>query len=357
MDMTFRWYGRDNDTVTLDQIKQIPNVKGIVWALHKKEVGQVWTKEEIKSEVDYIKSFGFHADVVESVNIHESIKIGDGDRDAYIDNYIETIKNLGEFGVKVICYNFMPIFDWTRSDLFHPLSDGSTALFYEKSKIEEVDPFDLFKSVSDATDLSLPGWEPEKLDRIQELFKAYESIDEEKLWDNLAYFLERVLPVCEEHDIKMAIHPDDPPWSIFGLPRIMTGEASIKKLFSISDSPSHCLTFCTGSLGANPNNDMKDLASKYAHRSPFAHIRNVKIYENGDFIETSHLTEDGSIDIAGVIKELASQNYKGYVRPDHGRHIWDEKCRPGYGLYDRALGIMYLLGLWDAYHYKKKELS
>lgn len=351
MDMTFRWYGRNNDTVTLEQVKQIPNVKGIVWALHKKEVGQVWTKEEIKSEVDYIQSYGFHADVVESVNVHESIKIGDDDRDVYIDNYIETIKNLSGFGVKVICYNFMPIFDWTRTDLFHPLEDGSTALFYEKSKIEETDPFELFKAVSDSTDLSLPGWEPEKLERIKALFKAYESIDEEKLWSNLSYFLERVLPVCEEHDIKMAIHPDDPPWSIFDLPRIMTGEASIQKLFSISDSPSHCLTFCTGSLGANPDNDMKDLASKYAYRSPFAHIRNVKIYENGDFIETSHLTEDGSIDIAGVVKELGTQDYTGYVRPDHGRHIWGEECRSGYGLYDRALGIMYLLGLWDAYHY------
>jgi len=354
MDMTFRWYGRNNDTVTLGQVKQIPNVKGIVWALHKKEVGQVWTKEEIKSEVDYIQSYGFHADVVESVNVHESIKIGDDDRDVYIDNYIETIKNLSEFGVKVICYNFMPIFDWTRTDLFHPLGDGSTALFYEKAKIEETDPFELFKTVSDSTDLSLPGWEPEKLGRIKELFKAYESVDEEKLWENLSYFLERILPVCEEHDIKMAIHPDDPPWSIFGLPRIMTGESSIQKLFSISDSPSHCLTFCTGSLGANPDNDMKALASKYADRSPFAHIRNVKIYENGDFIETSHLTEDGSIDIAGVVKELAAQDYSGYVRPDHGRHIWDEECRPGYGLYDRALGIMYLLGLWDAYHYGKE---
>lgn len=355
MEMTFRWYGRDNDTVTLEQIKQIPNVKGIVWALHKKEVGEVWTKEEIKAEVDYIQSHGFHTEVVESVNVHESIKIGDEQRDVYIDNYIETIKNLSEFGVKVICYNFMPIFDWTRSDLYHPLPDGSTALFYEKAKIEEVDPFDLFKSVSDSTDLSLPGWELEKLDRIKELFKAYENVDEEKLWDNLAYFLQRILPVCEAHDIKMAIHPDDPPWSIFGLPRIMTGEESIKRLFAISDSSANCLTFCTGSLGANPNNDMKYLASKYAYRSPFAHIRNVKIYDNGDFIETSHLTEDGSIDIAGVVQALSAQNYTGYVRPDHGRHLWGEECRPGYGLYDRALGIMYLLGLWDAYNEEKKE--
>lgn len=348
MHITFRWFGRGNDTVTLEQIKQIPNVKGIVWALHEKPVGEVWTKEEIKSEVEYIESYGFHAEVVESVNVHESIKLGDEKRDHYIENYKQTIRNLSEFGVKVICYNFMPIFDWTRSELYHPLPDGSTALFYEKDKIESIEPIELFKSVSDSTSLSLPGWEPEKLDRIKELFEAYKNVNEEKLWENLAYFLREILPVCEECNIKMAIHPDDPPWSIFGLPRIIKGEEDLKKLLAISDSPSNCITLCTGSLGANPRNDMVDLAKKFAHKSPFAHIRNVKIFENGDFVETSHVTSDGSIDIAGVVKELYEQNYDGYVRPDHGRHIWGEKPRPGYGLYDRALGIMYLLGLWDA---------
>lgn len=348
MHITFRWFGRGNDTVTLEQIKQIPNVKGIVWALHEKPVGEVWTKEEIKSEVEYIESYGFHAEVVESVNVHESIKLGDEKRDHYIVNYKQTIRNLSEFGVKVICYNFMPIFDWTRSELYHPLPDGSTALFYEKDKIESIEPIELFKSVSDSTSLSLPGWEPEKLDRIKELFEAYKNVNEEKLWENLAYFLREILPVCEECNIKMAIHPDDPPWSIFGLPRIIKGEEDLKKLLAISDSPSNCITLCTGSLGANPRNDMVDLAKKFAHKSPFAHIRNVKIFENGDFVETSHVTSDGSIDIAGVVKELHEQNYDGYVRPDHGRHIWGEKPRPGYGLYDRALGIMYLLGLWDA---------
>lgn len=348
MHITFRWFGRGNDTVTLEQIKQIPNVKGIVWALHEKPVGEVWTKEEIKSEVEYIESYGFHAEVVESVNVHESIKLGDEKRDHYIENYKKTIRNLSEFGVKVICYNFMPIFDWTRSELYHPLPDGSTALFYEKDKIESIEPIELFKSVSDSTSLSLPGWEPEKLDRIKELFEAYKNVNEEKLWENLAYFLREILPVCEECNIKMAIHPDDPPWSIFGLPRIIKGEEDLKKLLAISNSPSNCITLCTGSLGANPRNDMVNLAKKFAHKSPFAHIRNVKIFENGDFVETSHVTSDGSIDIAGVVKELYEQNYDGYVRPDHGRHIWGEKPRPGYGLYDRALGIMYLLGLWDA---------
>ncbi|KAF0825343.1 mannonate dehydratase [Cytobacillus firmus] len=353
MNMTFRWYGRDNDTVTLEQVKQIPNVKGIVWALHRKPVGEVWETDEIKSEVEYIKSFGFHADVVESVNIHESIKLGNNERDLFIENYKKTIRNLGEFGVKVICYNFMPVFDWTRTDLYRSLPDGSTALFYEKNKVEELDPQDLIKTVSEASDLTLPGWEPEKMSRIQELFAAYQHVSAEDLWENLRYFLQEILPVAEEAGIKMAIHPDDPPWSIFGLPRIMTGDESLQKLLSISDSPSNGITFCTGSLGANPQNDMVELARKFAERSPFAHIRNVKIFENGDFIETSHLTADGSINIKGVVKELSKIQYEGYVRPDHGRHLWGEECRPGYGLYDRALGIMYLHGLWDAYQSEK----
>ncbi|PSL31654.1 D-mannonate dehydratase [Planomicrobium soli] len=352
MNITFRWYGRGNDSVQLEQIKQIPGTKGIVWALHQKPAGEIWSKEDIRSEVEHIRSYGFHTDVVESVNVHESIKLGNDERDRYIENYKETICNLGEAGVKVICYNFMPIFDWTRTSLYHPLSDGSTALFFEKQKIESLDPLELIETVASSSDMTLPGWEPEKMARIQELFAAYEGMDEEQLWENLAYFLKAILPTAEASGIQMAIHPDDPPWSIFGLPRIMTGEKSWERLIAISDSPSNGITFCTGSMGANPENNMVDLAAKYAKHSPFAHLRNVKIFDNGDFIETSHYTQDGSIDLNGVVKELAKQNYTGYARPDHGRHIWDEQCRPGYGLYDRALGIMYLLGLWDAHQSK-----
>ncbi|KQL52811.1 mannonate dehydratase [Heyndrickxia shackletonii] len=353
MNITFRWYGRENDTVTLEHIKQIPGVKGIVWALHQKPAGDVWEKNEIKEEIEYIQSFGFHTEVVESVNVHESIKLGNADRMKYIENYKETIRNLAEFGVKVICYNFMPVFDWTRTEMFHPLKDGSTALFYEKAKVDQIDPKELIQTVSSASDLTLPGWEPERLERISELFEAYKSVDEEKLWENLAFFLNEILPIAEANGIKMAIHPDDPPWSIFGLPRIITGKASYERLIQISDSPANGFTLCTGSMGANPENNMVEIAKEYANRSPFAHIRNVKIYENGDFEETSHYTQDGSIDVKGVVEALHNHDYTGYVRPDHGRHIWGEVCRPGYGLYDRALGIMYLLGLWDAYEAKK----
>ncbi|MFJ8237429.1 mannonate dehydratase [Ureibacillus sp. NPDC094379] len=349
MNITFRWYGRGNDTVTLEHIKQIPGTKGIVWALHNKQAGELWTKEEIKEEVDYIQSFGFHTDVVESVNVHEDIKLGKPTRDQYIENYKETIRNLGEFGVKVICYNFMPIFDWTRTDLFHPLPDGSTALYFDKEKVINLDPQELVNTISQASDLSLPGWEPERLARLSELFEEYKGVDEEQLWENLKYFLEAIIPVAEEAGIQMAIHPDDPPYSIFGLPRIITGADSYERLIQISKSHANAFTLCTGSMGASPENNMVEIAEKYAYRSPFAHIRNVKIEENGSFAETSHFTSDGSIDIKGVVKVLSDQNYDGYVRPDHGRHLWGEVCRPGYGLYDRALGIMYLLGLWDAY--------
>lgn len=354
MNMTFRWYGRGNDTVKLEDVKQIPNVKGIVWALHHLPAGEVWTKEVIQDEVDYIQSFGFHTDVVESVNVHEDIKLGLPTRDQYIDNYKQSIRNLGEVGVKVICYNFMPVFDWTRTDLFHPLEDGSTALYFDKEKVMNLDPQELVNEVSASSDLTLPGWEPERLARLSELFEQYKEVDEAKLWDNLAYFLQAILPVAEEAGIQMAIHPDDPPYSIFGLPRIITGAESYEKLIKISDSIANGFTFCSGSMGADPQNDMVAIAEKYAYRAPFAHIRNVKIMENGSFFETSHFTSDGSIDIKNIVRTLNDQNYEGYVRPDHGRHIWGEQCRPGYGLYDRALGIMYLNGLWDAFENLKK---
>lgn len=356
MNITFRWYGQGNDTVSLQDVKQIPNVKGIVWGLHHLPAGEVWTKEAIRKEIDYIQSFGFHTDVVESVNVHEDIKLGLNTRDQYIENYKQSIRNLGEAGVKVICYNFMPVFDWTRTDLFHPLEDGSTALYFDKEKVMNLDPQDLVDEIS-KLGLTMPGWEPERLAHLSELFEQYKTINEEKLWGNLAYFLNAILPIAEEAGIQMAIHPDDPPYSIFGLPRIITGEASYEKLIGISESKANAITYCSGSMGASLDNDMVAIAEKYAYRSPFAHIRNVNIAENGSFFETSHFTSDGSIDITNIVRTLNEQNYSGYVRPDHGRHIWGEKCRPGYGLYDRALGIMYLNGLWDAYENLKKQVQ
>ena len=354
MRMTFRWYGEDNDSVSLDQIKQIPGVEGVVWALHHRPAGEVWTEEEVREVKRQADEYGFNLDVVESINVHEDIKLGKPTRDEYIENYKASLRNVAKVGAKVVCFNFMPVFDWTRTDLYKELEDGSTALFYEKSKVDNMNPNDLIKQTTES-EFTMPGWEPERLATIEESFKDYEKVDEEQLWKNLEHFLNEILPVAEEEDIKMAIHPDDPPWSVFDLPRIINSEKAIERYLSISDSPAHCLTLCTGSLGANTENDIPKIIRRFADRVAFAHIRNVRVYDNGDFIETSHRTKDGSVPIDDVVKAYHEAGFDGYVRPDHGRHLWNENCRPGYGLYDRALGIMYLWGLWDAYELNNKK--
>lgn len=347
MQMTFRWYGEGNDTVTLSQIRQIPGVDGIVWALHDRQPGEIWEPDEIEKVVNQIKSYGFNADVVESVNVHDDIKIGLPTRDRYIENYKQTLKNLKQFGVKVVCYNFMPVFDWTRTDLFHPVGDGSTALYYEKDKIIN-DPKEMAKYILEKCEgFTMPGWEPERMAHLSELFEAYKDVTKEKLWDNLRYFLEAIMPVCHECGIKMAIHQDDPPWDIFGLPRLLVDEPAIDRFLNMVDDEYNCLTLCSGSLGSNPENNVADIIRKHCDRIAFAHIRNVKHFPNGDFSEASHRDRDGDIGILDIVKAYHDCGFNGYVRPDHGRHIWGEKCRPGYGLYDRALGIMYLLGCFD----------
>lgn len=357
MRMVFRWFGENNDTVTLDQIRQIPGTEGIVWALHDVPAGEVWPLERIQEIRDLASKHGLHTEVVESVNVHEDIKLGLPTRDQYIENYIRTIENLAQIGVKVICYNFMPVFDWARTDLFKELEDGSTALFFEKEKIDGVDPFELVKIINQNSDLTMPGWEPERLAHLTSLFEAYRDVTEEDLWDNLKYFLDRIVPVAEKNGILMAVHPDDPPFAIFGLPRILNDQAGFRRLLSLHDSPANGITLCTGSLGAKPSNDIISMIHEFQGRIPFTHIRNVRVMDNGDFIETSHKTSDGTVDISGVVKAYYDTDFTGYCRPDHGRHIWGEQCRPGYGLYDRALGIMYLWGLWDAYSRQQAQSS
>ncbi|MBU9713822.1 mannonate dehydratase [Evansella tamaricis] len=355
MKMTFRWFGEGNDTVSLDYIKQIPGVEGIVWSLHDLAAGEEWPLERIEEVKSQADKHGLNIDVVESVNIHEDIKLGLPTRDKYIDKYKKTIEKLGRVGVKVICYNFMPVFDWTRTDLFKEMGDSSTALFYEKAIVENMDPMELVNTISTNPDFTMPGWEPERLAQLSKLFDAYKDVSEDDLWNNLHYFLEEIIPVAAANDIKMAIHPDDPPWPIFGLPRIITGPESLRRFVKLVDSPSNGITLCSGSLGANPINNVAEMIREFADRIPFAHIRNLKRYENGDFIETSHRSKDGSVDILEIMKAYHDVGFIGYARPDHGRHIWGEKCRPGYGLYDRGLGIMYLWGIWDSLERYKGE--
>ncbi|MBR2794518.1 MAG: mannonate dehydratase [Solobacterium sp.] len=360
MQMGFRWYGEGNDRITLSDIRQIPGVTTIVWALHNKMPGEVWQTQEIEQAVKPIFEAGFNADVVESVNVHDDIKIGLPTRDRYIENYIQTIRNLKSFGVKVICYNFMPIFDWTRSDLFHPVGDGSTALYYQKDMIQD-DPkqmADYVMSFTEKYNMTFPGWEPERMAKLDALFEAYKDVTKEKLWDNFKYFLEKVMPACHECDIKMAVHMDDPPWDIFGLPRLLIDAESIDRFLKMVDDPCNCLTLCSGSLNANPKNNVADIVRKHCDRIAFAHIRNVKHFPNGDFSEASHRDCDGDTHILDILRAYHDCGYEGYIRPDHGRHLWDEKAgnvRPGYGLYDRALGIMYMLGAWDLMEKEKEE--
>ena len=352
MQMGFRWYGEGNDQISLNYIKQIPGVSTIVWALHHKMPGEIWTEEEIAAEMEKFHAYGFNGDVVESVNVHDDIKIGLPTRDALIENYKITMRNLAKFGVKVICYNFMPIFDWIRSNLFHEVGDGSTALFYEKGMIQD-DYNAMAKYIMDFTekyDMTFPGWEPERMAKLDELFKAYADVDHEKLWANLKYFLEALMPTCEETGIKMAIHMDDPPWDIFGLPRLLINKENIERFLKMVDNPYNCLTLCSGSLNADPNNNVAEIVREHCDRIAFAHVRNIKHFDNGDFSEASHRDCDGETGILEILKAYHDCGYEGYIRPDHGRHLWGEgpgTVRPGYGLYDRALGIMYMLGAWD----------
>ncbi|MFW5981603.1 MAG: mannonate dehydratase [Halanaerobiaceae bacterium] len=357
MKMVFRWFGKNDDSVSLKEIAQIPGMSGVVAALFDVPVGEVWPMEKIQSLADEVHESGLELEVIESVNIHEDIKLGLPERDKYIENYKETIRNLAKVGVKVICYNFMPVFDWLRSDLARVLEDDSQVLSYEESKIQDTDPIELVEKVDQSSEgFSLPGWEAERLAELKKVMELYKEVDEDKLFENLKYFLEAIIPVCKETDIKMAIHPDDPPWPIYGLPRIIISKENIERMLKLVDSPYNGLTLCSGSLGANPENDISDLVRYFGKmgRIHFAHIRNLKIYSEGDFHETSHLSSDGSLDMFEIMKAYHDIGFEGYMRPDHGRMIWGEKARPGYGLYDRALGATYLNGLWEAISKMKK---
>ena len=351
MEMTLRWYGSKFDTVTLKQIRQIPGVKGVITTLYDTEPGEVWSRERIRAMKDEVAAAGLEIAGIESVNIHDAIKTGAPERDQYIANYIETLENLGQEDIHLVCYNFMPVFDWTRTELARMREDGSTVLAYTQEAVDALDPEKMFESIAgDMNGTIMPGWEPERMAKLDELFAAYKPVTKEVLWDNLKYFLEAIMPTCKECDIKMAIHMDDPPWDIFGLPRLLVDAESVDHFLSMVDDPYNCLTLCSGSLNANPNNDVAAIVRKHCDRIAFAHIRNVKHFENGDFSEASHRDCDGDTRILDILKAYHDCGFEGYIRPDHGRHLWDEgpgNVRPGYGLYDRALGIMYMLGVWD----------
>ena len=346
MKMTFRWYG-DSDPVTLEKISQIPGMSGIVSAVYDVKPGGVWSEESIAKIKTSAAEHGLEFEVVESVPVPEDIKLGNSSAAGFIDNYCENVRRLGKAGVKCICYNFMPVFDWLRSELEHKQPDGANALAYDEKTVLEMNPL--------KGDLSLPGWDASYTKaEMQGLLKAYEEIGEEKLWKNLETFLKAVIPVAEESGVKMAIHPDDPPWGMFGLPRIITCRDNIKRMFDMVPSVNNGLTLCTGSLGADPENDLVSMASEFCDRIHFVHLRNIKRTGYRKFEEVGHPTDCGSIDMYGIVKALVNGGFDGYVRPDHGRMIWGEKGRYGYGLYDRALGAAYITGLFEAIEKEKK---
>ena len=348
MKMTLRWFGSKADTVTLKQIRQIPGVVGVISMLFDKQPGEIWTREEVKALKNEVEASGLQLSGIESVNIHDSIKTGVSQRDEHIENYIKSLTALGEEGVTMICYNFMPVFDWTRSDMAKERPDGSTVLSYDQAAIDKIDPKDIPKSVESMTDGHiLPGWEPERMAKISELFDMYKDVDEEKLFQNLIYFMKAIGPVCEKYGITMAIHPDDPAWPVFGLPRIVINQENLLRLTSEVDKVYNGVKLCTGSLGSNPKNDIPAIIRSLKGRIHFAHVRNLKYNAEGSFEEAAHYSSDGSMDIVAIMRAFYDIGFTGPMRPDHGRMIWGEQAMPGYGLYDRALGAQYLLGVWD----------
>ena len=346
MKMTFRWYG-ENDCITLEKIRQIPGMTGVVTAVYDVPAGQVWSRESIAALKKQCEDNGLEMEVIESVPVHEDIKLGTGKRDEYIENYCENIRRLGEAGVKCICYNFMPVFDWLRTNLHTVAQDGSNSLSYVHDEIMALDP----------KNLHLPGWdESYSPDALAGLLESYSGMTHEKLFDNLVYFLKKIIPVCREYGVNMAIHPDDPPWDVFGLPRIISCKEDYERLFAAVPDNENGITFCTGSLGAGRENDLIEMAYDYSKRNKihFAHIRNIQYSNELDFREVGHKTECGSLDIYGIVKALVDGGFNEYVRPDHGRNIWGEDSKPGYGLFDRALGACYINGLFEAVEKGKK---
>ncbi len=348
MKLSFRWYGED-DKVTLQNIRQIPGMHSIVTAVYDVPVGEVWSRERIYALKEEVEASGLHIAGIESVNIHDDIKIGGGDRDRYIANYIETLENLGKEGIHMVCYNFMPVFDWTRTELARVRPDGSTVLAYTQEAVDALDPEKMFASIAkDTNGTVMPGWEPERMARVKELFEMYQDVDGENLFANLQYFLEKIMPVCNQYDINMAIHPDDPAWSVFGLPRIIINKENILRMMKMVDDPHNGVTFCSGSYGTNLENDLPDMIRSLKGRIHFAHVRNLKFITPDNFEEAAHLSSDGNFDMYEIMRALYDIGFEGPIRPDHGRMIWDEVAMPGYGLYDRALGAAYLNGLWEA---------
>jgi mannonate dehydratase len=383
LEQTFRWYGPD-DAVTLAGIRQT-GATGIVTALHHVPSGDVWSAEEINKRKQIVEDSGLRWSVVESVNIYESIKTGGAERDKYIANYIATLKNLSAAGIKTVCYNFMPVLDWTRTDIDYRLPNGASALRYHAPALAGFDLYILeregafneftprqqqaAKAFLDSlsTDqkqvfintvmAGLPGTKDVlTIKEFKEHLKKYEGVNAQTLKSNLAYFLRGIIPTAEELGVKMCIHPDDPPFPILGLPRVVSTEKDLVDVVNACPSPSNGITFCTGSLGARGDNDLPGIVSRLGCHFHFLHLRNVRREPDGSFFEADHL--DGSTDMYAVMKNIVLEQQKRAqngrndiaipMRPDHGHKLLDDfnyKTFPGYSIIGRLKGLAELRGL------------
>ena len=357
MKMILRWFPNGDDTVTLEQIRQIPGVSGVATFLSDIPAGEIWPMERILAVKNEVNAAGLEMEVIESINVHEDIKKGLPTKDMYIDNYIKTMKNLADAGVKCVCYNFMPVLDWYRSDLYLPIEDGSLAMSYSHDFAKTLTLESMTESmINGSNNFTLPGWEPERFGKMAEDIAFYQNVSQEEYFKNIKYFLDAIIPAAEEFDLDFGVHPDDPPFPLFNLPKVVNNQESIRTYLKLHDSKRNGLTLCTGSLGANKNNDVPAIAAEFAAEGkvPFVHLRNVKHTSDTDFHESAHPSACGDLDMFAIIKALQDNGFDGYIRPDHGRAIWGEKGRPGYGLYDRALGATYLEGLWEACQKSRK---
>lgn len=383
MEKTWRWFG-PNDPITLQMLRQI-GVEGIVTSLHDVPNGEVWTVEAIQKLKETIELAGLHWSVVESLPVCEAIKYGGKERDALIENYKKSLAHLGQCGIHTICYNFMPVLDWARTELDHPWSDGSTSLYFSKVKfvyfdcyilrregaeqdysaeelaaaaemdqtMTEADRATLIDNIIVKTQGFVNGNISEKdhnpVERFRQLLSLYKGITREQLRENMRYFLEAIMPVCREWNMRMCVHPDDPPMQLLGLPRIVTCDEDIEWVLNAVNDWHNGLTFCCGSLSAGRQNDVPALARKYAKRTHFVHLRSTDILPNGDFIEADHL--HGRANLIEVCRIFEKQNPDVPMRVDHGRTMLgdaDKGYNAGYSFHGRMMGLAQMDGVMAA---------
>ena len=390
MEKTWRWFGK-KDKITLPMLRQI-GVEGIVTALHDIPNGEIWTIEAINALKSYIESYGLRWSVVESLPVCEAIKYGGTEREQLIENYKVSLTNLGKCGIKTVCYNFMPVIDWIRTDLQHPWPDGTSSLYYdhirfayfdirileregaekdytekELQKVAELDKV-ITEAEKDAlidtiivktqgfVNGNIKEGDKNPVSIFKRLLALYKDIDRDALRENMRYFLSAIMPVCEEYGVNMCVHPDDPPFQVLGLPRIVTNENDIEWFLNAVDNPHNGLTFCAGSLSAGEHNDTRELAKKFAKRTHFVHLRSTAAMQGGNFIESSHLTGRGHL--IDLIRIFENENPGLPMRVDHGRMMLgdeDKGYNPGYSFHGRMLALAQVEGMMAVVDDEKKR--